>query len=165
MLDSKVLKAENFLLRELNYSDTEELFTLCSKADVKDYIPGFYTASIQDVQHIFVLANLDKSILLGIENNDGKVIGIIYAYIKNTFDFAKISFLLDDTERGKGIMSKALKLFINYLYSNRSVSNIVFDVRIDNKSSIRLLEKLNIPRFFAEDCFKYHLSLTKELPF
>lgn len=165
MSNFKVLNAENFLLRELNNSDIKDVYDICSKQEVKKYIPGFYLSSIQDVNHIFTLANLDESILLGIENREKKIIGVIYAYIKSNFDFAKISFLLDENERGKGIMPEALKLFINHLYSNKLVSVICFDVKFDNMPSIRLMEKLKIPRFCDEECFKYHLSLAQEPPF
>jgi len=165
MLNFKVLKAKNFLLRELNYSDTEELFLISSQIAIKYYIPGLYTNSIEDVNHIFTLGNLDNSLLLGIENSNKKIIGIIYAYINNNYDFAKITYLLDPAEKGKGIMTEALKLFINYLYNYKIVNNVVFDVKVNNTASIHIMKKLNIPYSTDEDYLKFHLSLTEELPF
>lgn len=165
MLNSKVLKTDNFILRELNHSDIDDIFAICNQIEIKYIIPGFFVTSVQDVNHIFTLGNFDKSILLGIENNDKKIIGLIYAYINNTFDFAKITYLLDETQRGNNIMSKALKLFIEYLYTNKIVNYIQFDVRVSNKASIRIMNKLKIPYNSDEDCLIFQLSLTEKLPF
>ena len=165
MLNFKVLKTDNFILRELNYSDTEELYLICSQIDIKYYIPGFYANSIEDINHFFALGNLDNSLLLEIENSDKKIIGIIYAYIDNNCNFAKITYLLDNAEKGKGIMTEALKLFINFLYNSKIVNNVIFDIKVNNTASIHIMKNLNIPYSTDEDYLKFHLSLAQKLPF
>ena len=63
--------------------------------------------------------------------------------------------------RGKGIMPEALKLFISHLYEHKLAKDINFYINMSNTSSIRVMQKLNIP--FYDGAF--HLSLEKELPF
>lgn len=166
MSNFKVLKTDTFILRELKDSDEKDLYKICNQIHIQKYIPGFYMKTLRDVNHIFILANSNKNILFLIQDYDEKVIGLIFAYINLNSDFANISYLIDENERGKGIIPEAIKVFIEYLYSYKLVFNINFYININNHASIRVMRKLNIPFILnEEECLNFYLSLSKEPSF
>lgn len=161
------LRTETFILRELKTSDKKELFPLLNRPEVYKYIPGIYLTTLDDIEHIFILANLNRNIFCIIEDiNSQKIIGIIFASIVSN-ENAKVSYLISECMRGKGIMPKALKLFIRYLYIKKIVKTVYFYINVTNTSSVKVIQKLNIPIQYSEndDCLISYLSLEKELPF
>ena len=155
------LRIENFILRKLKYNDKEDLLEILNDLSVQKYIPGLFSTTLEDLQHLYILSNLNNTLLLVIEDIlSKKVIGIILAHIDCNF-LGNVSYVLHKNYRGKGIMPKALKLFIQYVYENKLAHSITFSINFSNKSSIQVMHKLNIPF-----CYSYfHLSLTQELPF
>lgn len=155
------LRTDNFVLRPLKNSDKEDLLDLLNNPSIEKYIPGLAFHNLEEVTHLFIVSQLHNSILLVLEEiASKKIIGIIFAYIDPSF-LGSISYVMHKDYRGRGIMPEALKLFIRYLYENKLARCITFCINISNKSSIRVMQKLNIPF-----CYSYfHLSLTQELPF
>lgn len=155
------LRTKSFVLRELKDSDREDLLEVLNDQSVQHYIPGLFSSTLEDLQHLYILSNLNNILLLVIEDIfSKKVIGIILAHIDCDFG-SNVSYVLHKNYRGKGIMPKALNFFIQYIYENKLARSITFSINLSNKSSMQVMRKLNIPF-----CYSYfHLSLTKELPF
>lgn len=155
------LRTDSFVLRPLKDSDKEDLLEVLNDPGVKKYIPGLFSSTLEDLHHIYILSNLNNTLLLVIEDiNSEKVIGMFLAHINSDF-LCDISYVLHRNYRNKGIMTEALKIFIKYVYENKLARCIHFLVDLNNKSSIQLMRKLNIPFYYRY----FHLSLTQELPF
>jgi len=155
------LGTKTFILEEPKESDKKGILSVLNDYSVCRYVHGLYFETIAELRHLFILANLHNSILLVVKSKKSKkVIGVIFAYINPDFS-ASISYAMHSKFRGKGIMPEALKLFIRHLYEHKLSKEIDFYVNMSNTSSIRVMEKLNIP--FYDGIF--HLSLEKELPF
>lgn len=155
------LRTDSFVLRQLKDSDKKDLLEVLNDPSIQHYIPGLFSSTFEDLRHIYILSNLNNTLLFIIEDNcSKKVIGAILAHINSDF-LCDVSYALHRNYRNQGIMTEALKVFIRYIYENKLARCIHFSVNLSNKSSIKLLKKLNIPF-----CYRYfHLSLTEELPF
>lgn len=160
-------QADTFALRELKNSDKENLLFLLNDSELKKHIPGLSLGYQGGMQQLMILANFNKSLLLVIEDISTRiVIGLIYTYIDIDGYSSSIHYVMNSNHRGKGIMPKALKLLIEYLYEQKLASNITFRISINNKNSITIMKKLHIPLFKESnnECI-FKLSLTEELPF
>ena len=91
---------------------------------------------------------------------------MIYAYIDINGDSSSIHYVTHPNYRGKGIMPEALKHLIRYLYEQKLACNVNFSIKSNLKSSLRVMEKLNISLFEQLDNeYIFKLSLKEELPF
>ena len=144
-----VLKTERLTLRQLVSSDANEIFALRSDDNVNKYLNRKPSKSINDA-HTFIQAineNIQRndSIYWAITlNGTDKLIGTICL-----FDFshdnskAEIGFeLLPDFQR-KGIMQEATSKIIDFGIQHIGLNLIEASSHSENKSSARLLEKLN----------------------
>lgn len=72
-----------------------------------------------------------------------QVIGIVEAHeINYSLQSAYLSYWLDRNFQQKGIMSKAIRDFLTYLYSSRSLKHFFLVINCQNTRSIRLAQKL-----------------------
>lgn len=74
---------------------------------------------------------------------DNMPVGIISLRSNDEYNLTKatISYWLGKKYRGKGIITKAIKFFTNYVFKKYKLVRIQANVRIFNKASIRVLEK------------------------
>lgn len=165
MTELVYLRTDTFVLRELKNNDEEDLSVILNDSEIKRYIPGLALAYKGGFEQLIILSNFNQSLLLVIEDiTSKKVIGIIYIYIDNLS--SSVHYALASEYRGKGIMPKALKLLVGYLYEQQLVNNITFHISIYNKSSLTIMKKLYIPIFKEYDEeYVFRLQLTEELPF
>ena len=89
---------------------------------------------------------------------DKKVLGQIY--LKNIDWYAKTSCfgisMIDDSAKGKGYGTKAIKLLMNYAFVELGMETIFADTVLQNTRSQYVLEKLGFI-FTHENCnFKYY---------
>lgn len=161
---SVYLRTDNFVLRNLKNGDEEDLLFLLNDSELKKHIPGL---SLGGMHQLILLSNLNRSLLLVIEDFYlKKVIGMIYAYIDINGDSSSIHYVTHPNYRGKGIMPEALKHLIRYLYEQKLACNVNFSIKSNLKSSLRVMEKLNISLFEQLDNeYIFKLSLKEELPF
>lgn len=155
------LRTDSFVLRKLKDSDKKDLLEVLNDSSVQHYIPGLFSSTLEDLHHIYILSNLNNTLLLVIEDiSSKKVIGVILAHIDSDL-LGYVSYVVHKDFRGKGVMSEALKIFIRYVYINKLARCIQFSVNFNNKSSLQVMNKLHIPFYYRF----FHLSLTEELPF
>lgn len=77
------------------------------------------------------------------KDNDDEILGYIN-YFKSVpyFDSLEIGYLLfDEKNRGKGIMTEALSLFVDYLFRSKKVNRLEIRTRLDNKASQKVALK------------------------
>ena len=155
------LRTQSFVLRKIKNSDKEDLLEILNDTSVQKYIPGLFSNTLEDLQHLYILSKLNNTLLLLIEDvYSNKVIGVILAHIDPDL-LCDVSYVLHKNFRGRGTMPEALKLFLLYIYENKLARCVHFSIKLSNKSSINVMHKLNIPFFYDY----FHLSLTEELPF
>lgn len=83
--------------------------------------------------------------IIAIEYN-GHVIGSITYTINKKHSFAEISYLLGKKYWNKKIMSECLSAFINKATNEDKIHMLIAEVMIENKASIKLLEKFNFKK-------------------
>lgn len=168
MINFKEIRVNNFILRHLKDSDKErkELFSILNDPTVQKYLPGFYLSTQIEIEHTYIIASLTTNLFLVIEDViTTKIIGIIFVH--STDNYARIYYVIAKERKGENIIPDVLKRLIEYLYDNKLFSALYFSINISNKSSIRVMQKLNISVNSNEnDSLEFYLPLTEEeLPF
>jgi [ribosomal protein S5]-alanine N-acetyltransferase len=163
-----ILKTERMTLRQLVFSDANEIFALRSDINVNKYLDRRPSKSIDEAE-VFIQTineNIKKnhSIYWAITLSDtDKLIGTICL-----FDFsddnlkAEIGYeLLPDFQR-KGIMQEATLKVIDFGIQLIGLHSIEAYTHPENKESTRLLEKFNFKKHSLESDNLMIFKLTKE---
>lgn len=152
-----VLKTGRLTLRQLRSSDDKEIFALRSNVNVNKYLDRKPSKSIDDAKNFIQTINgniqRNDSIYWAITlNGTDKLIGTICL-----FDFsddnlkAEIGYELVPDLQGKGIMQEAISIVIDFGIQHIGLNTIEAYTHSENRSSTRLLEKLNFKRDSAAD--------------
>lgn len=148
-LPFKSLESERLLLRQITAEDVNEIFALRSNPETMKYIPRpLVTTMDQAMEHIKMIQ--DK-----IETNEGinwaitlkdnpKMIGIIGHYRIRWEHFrSEIGYMLLPEYHGKGIITEAIQLMIDYGFNNMKMHSLEAIIDPENTASARVLEKNN----------------------
>ena len=151
-LPFKDLESERLLLRQITPGDVNEIFALRSDPENMKYIPRPLVTSIDEaMNHIEMIQ--DK-----IEKNEGvnwaitlkddsKMIGIIGHYrVKWEHFRSEIGYMLLPEYQGKGIISEAIQLMINYGFYEMQMHSLEAIIDPKNTASAKVLEKNNFVR-------------------
>lgn len=151
-LPFKDLESERLLLRQITPGDVNEIFELRSNPETMKYIPRPLVTSIDEaMNHIEMIQ--DK-----IEKNEGinwaitlkddpKMIGIIGHYrVKWEHFRSEIGYMLLPEYQGKGIISEAIQLMINYGFYEMQMHSLEAIIDPKNTASAKVLEKNNFVR-------------------
>jgi [ribosomal protein S5]-alanine N-acetyltransferase len=147
-----ILLTERLTLRQLFSDDADEIFALRSDGTVNKYLGRKPGKSIDDAKFFIqtINENIQKSdsIYWAITLNDiNKLIGTICL-----FDFsddnlkAEIGYELLPDFQGKGIMHEAASKVIDFGFNHIGLHSIEAYTHFENKSSTRLLEKMNFEK-------------------
>jgi [ribosomal protein S5]-alanine N-acetyltransferase len=144
-----VLTTERLLLQQITEADADALFALRSDPSTMQYIPRPLLKSMPDV--LKLIASFDhgihqnERITWGIYSKTDKaatLIGTIgYVNIAPEHFRAEVGYLLHPGQRGKGIMTEALKAVVDYGYNMMKFHSIEAIVNPENKESMLLLER------------------------
>ena len=152
-----VLKTERLTLRQLVSSDDKEIFALRADDNVNKYLDRKPSKSIDDAK------NFIKTINENIQRNDSiywaitlngtdKLIGTICLFnFSEDHSKVEIGFELLPDFQGKGIMQEAISKVIDFGFQHVGLNSIEAYTHSENKSSTRLLEKLNFTKEKAAD--------------
>jgi ribosomal-protein-alanine N-acetyltransferase len=94
-------------------------------------------------------ANNDEDYYFGIfKNDDGSLIGTInlFAVMRGSIQSAFVGYALDEKHNGKGLMTEALKLIVDYSFSELKLHRVEAGVMPHNIGSLRVLEKAGFER-------------------
>ena len=151
-LPFKDLASERLLLRQITPGDVNEIFALRSDPETMKYIPRPLVTSIDEaMNHIEMIQ--DKT-----EKNEGinwaitlkgssKMIGIIGHYrVKWEHFRSEIGYMLLPEYQGKGIISEAIQLMINYGFYEMQMHSLEAIIDPKNTASAKVLEKNNFVR-------------------
>lgn len=99
-----------------------------------------------------------------------QVIGIVEAHgINYSQQSAYLSYWLDGHFQNKGMMTKGMQQFLDYLYKNWAIKHFFLVIQCQNVRSIRLAQKLGFhlegyarefqfEAQFQPDCYFFHLN-------
>lgn len=77
----------------------------------------------------------------------GKIAGTVgFNYVDRMSRVGEIGYWLGESYEGKGIMTRALKAFINYGFSTLNLNRIEMTVAVENERSRRLPERLGFTK-------------------
>ena len=156
-----VLSTERLLLRKQRESDADEVLYLRSHKELMKYIPRPLLKDREDAK-TFIRGNLElvsrnEAINWGITSKEeDKVIGFIglFNFQKEHFR-CEVGYLLHDGWHGKGIMSEALPVVLDYGFRILQLHSVEATIDPDNIASAKVLEKNNFTRdaYFKENVF------------
>ena len=163
-----VLTTERLTLRQLVINDDQEIFTLRSDSKINKYLDRQIGNNIDDARNFINRVNKNNnrndSLYWAITFSDNnRLIGTVCLFsfsVEN--DNCEIGYELLTNFQGQGIMKEALEKVIDFAFNTIKVQKIEAFFHRDNKSSIKLLEKLsfrdsNEPDKTEPDLIHYHL--------
>jgi len=151
------IETERLCFRELQENDCESLYEIYSDKKAMKYwsfLPFTQTKQAQEmIRNSIQSWNSGAAISLGIYCKESpKLIGTI-----NLFNFqeqskrAEISYILDPTYWGIGIMTEALTAIYEYVFKNMKLNRLEADIDSKNKKTAILLKNMG---FKKEGCLK-----------
>ena len=152
-----VLKTGRLTLRQLSSTDDKEIFALRSNDTVNKYLDRKPSKSIDDAKNFIKTINeniqRNDSIYWAITLNDtDKLIGTICLFnFSDDHSKVEIGYELLPHFQGKGLMQEATSKVIHFGFQHVGLHSIEAYTHSENKSSTRLLEKLNFKRDSAAD--------------
>jgi ribosomal-protein-alanine N-acetyltransferase len=146
------LETTRLLLRSMQLSDAEILYTLRSDPRVMRYFDGPFMPSTE-AAHQFIQKVLDmfaqsEGIQWAITlKNDPTMIGTITFWkIDKEHHRAIVGYLLHPDHQGQGLMQEALGAILPYGFEQLHLHSIQADVNPNNTASMKLLERMGFVR-------------------
>lgn len=145
-----IVESDRLILRKIEVSDANSILFLRSNKAVNQYIDrpeDRKTKTLSDavkfIQGLDVWFTEQLSITWGITlKNDSSIIGTICLWnYSEDMKTAEVGYDLNPEFQGKGIMSEALGLVINYGFNDLKLDKIEAFTDVNNQPSKKLLEK------------------------
>jgi ribosomal-protein-alanine N-acetyltransferase len=138
---------DHYILREQTLEDTEAFFRYYTDHEVGQYIlatkPTTLLEASKEVQYCRNLFYSKQGIYWTIaKKSDNEMIGAIGLYANNTHHRAEITYDLAKTYWRKGIMKKAMRIVIDYAFTEMKLLRLEAVTRHDNIASVKLLKAL-----------------------
>lgn len=150
-----MLETERLIIRNFKESDLSDYWEISSNVEARKKAGLTAHTNIEDAKLRLARMVTEEDIYAIVCKENSKVIGevLVYNYyplinspIKFKPETKEIACILSDKYTGKGYMSEALKVIIDYLFKEQKVPQIVFSYLYKNKRSQRLQNKLNFPK-------------------
>lgn len=164
-----ILITERLSLRRLVIADDQAIFALRSDAEINRYLGRQLSNTIDDARNFInkINENINKndSLYWAITWSDKNIlVGAICLFgFSDENNHCEIGYELLRNFQGQGIMKEAAEKVIDYAFNTIQVQKIEAFLHRNNKSSIKLLEKLsfknsNEPDETNPDLICYHLT-------
>ncbi|WP_230874949.1 GNAT family N-acetyltransferase [Lysinibacillus cavernae] len=153
------METERFILRKGIVGDCKDIFELYSDENVVKYLPLTSFKSVEDAMDEINWYDKIFKEQIGLrwvieETKTKKVIGTCgYLNYEKVHNRIEIGYDLSPQYWGKGIMQEALSNIIHFAFSSMGINKIEAKIEPENKSSLRLVEKLN---FCKEGVLRQH---------
>ena len=148
-----VLETRKLKLRKISMDDADNIFLLRTNNEAMKYIHKTKLNSIEDAKELINKMNEPDRIQWGITlKSTDTIIGTIgYHRIEKENFRAEIGYMLHPQYWGKGIMSEAISVVINYGFREIKLHSIKAVINPENIASKKLLENF---KFIQEAYFK-----------
>ncbi|OKS87835.1 GNAT family N-acetyltransferase [Mucilaginibacter polytrichastri] len=141
------LTTERLTLRKLNTKDADAIFYLRSNNIVNAHLDRAPAKTIQEakdfIQKIKKILQNQEGVYwaIALNTNDTLIGTICYYNFDLENNIAEIGYELNPTYHGQGIMQEAIKKVIDYGFETMQLNAITAFPRIDNQSSIKVLNR------------------------
>lgn len=143
----KNLETDRLLLRRLNVNDVNEVLELRGNPETMKFIPRPLAKSKEDaLEHIALIEekivnNIGINWAITLKDNP-KLIGIIGHYKIQPENYrAEIGYMILPEYHGKGIVTEAIKVVVNYGFEDMQLHSIEAIIDPENRASERVLQK------------------------
>lgn len=143
-----VLESENLILKKIEASNLEELYTIYSNEKVFKYCGIIPKKNIKIISNMITHFERDYNkkdrIKWGIflKNESNILVGIIEAMdFKPKIDMVTVGYFLSEPYWGKGVASEALRILIKFLFEKVNINRIQAEVMPENEASKKVLLK------------------------
>ena len=154
-----ILETERLLIRPITIEDKIEIFTYRRNKETNIY-QGWIPETIEDVE-VFI-NKISKQINIAetwfqfviVNKECNKIIGDLGIHFIDNLQ-VEIGCTLNKDFQNKGFATEAIKKLIDYLFNELNKHRIIASIDPENKSSIRLVEKLGFRKeaHFIESLF------------
>ena len=141
-----VLKGQTINLRTVRKRDLDNLYDL--HCQIQNRGPHFPQKMESESEFLDRFAKTgfwaeDKGLLLIVDAETDRILGNVAYFPANGYYQAfEIGYIVyDPKDRGKGVLTQALRLFIGYLFDLKSVTRLQIQMEIPNSASRRVAEK------------------------
>ncbi|BAY84234.1 GCN5-related N-acetyltransferase [Calothrix parasitica NIES-267] len=142
------LETQNLILRQVNQSDSRDIFQHLSDKEVLKYHDLEAFTNIKQAKNIIAIFDekfhSNQMIRWGIANKENNIIiGTcgFHNWVQKSFQ-AEIGYELSQAYWQKGIMTEALTNIIKFGFEKMELNRISATVMLDNIASMKLLDKL-----------------------
>mgnify|MGYP006300205255 FL=1 len=170
-----MLHSENITIRPMTVEDLDLFHRWMSESKyVGDYLTPELVVKDSFKENMEKMLKADKKkFCMIIDKNADKEIGIInYLQCRASNSSLEVGQVIaEPSARGKGYGYESLKLFVDYLFNNKTIGRIQYKTRFDNKPMIAVGEKIGFSReavmkdfYFAEGEYKdyFLMALTRQ---
>jgi len=151
----KIIETNRLILRELDVLDSEQFFKLNANPEVMRYTGDQPFLSISDAEAF--LKNYTDYKINGfgrwavISKESSKFLG--WCGLKlNEKKLIDLGFRFFQKEWGKGYATESAKASLEFGFNSLNVNEIIGRASIDNKASVRVLEKLGMSFWKYDNC-------------
>jgi len=153
---TKIIETKRLLLRELNVSDSEHFFVLNSDPEVLKYTGDKPFLSVYDAESFLKNYNDYKKNGFGrwavISKESSKFLG--WSGLKlNEEKLIDLGFRFFKKDWGKGYATESAKASLEFGFNTLKINEIIGRASLENKGSVRVLEKLKM-NFWKNDICK-----------
>ncbi len=154
-----IIHSNKITLRSFSGEDAYDFYKMVyNDSTIEKYIPYAYVHNVTEaVETIEVYEKGDcvNDFYLAIEI-DNTMVGAILAVrtFPTTLD---VSLMISEKYRGQEIMKDSLKMFVDWLCNNSKYKTLMFMVKNDNVSSIKLVEKFNVKLMRKDETSRTYL--------
>ena len=142
------IETERLILRKIAASDAEDMFNnWASDSEVTKYVTWRPHKTIEDTKGVidFWLIDIDDADVYRwciVWKENSQVIGTIdVVNLNEKLETAEIGYCLSRKYWGQGVMTEALKVVIDYLFSKAGLNRIVARHNVNNPASGRVMQK------------------------
>lgn len=144
----KIIKGENFVLREPRLFDIDNLVEYTNHKDVivgARLEKGMDKVSAKEwIEKVILSNSKNKGLRMVIETKDGVIGGVTFKDFKD--EESELGYWLARPFWGKGIMSKAVKMFVKFGFEKYNLRLVYALASDSNPASVRVLEKAGFIR-------------------
>ena len=155
-----IIKSKNFILRPARISDAKNFYEYQQdKETIKNFmsVPKSLNEAKNEIKESLKKHKNKIGVQFVIDINN-EAVGDISVWAKDKYNLtkAKISYWIASKCRGKGIMTKIVKIVTDYAFKKYKFVRIFGNVRTFNKGSARVLEKagFKLEGILKKDAFK-----------
>jgi RimJ/RimL family protein N-acetyltransferase len=140
------IRDEQIVLRPWREEDAPAVYEACQDPEILHWIPVIPRPYTEENARAFVRGEVTPgSIQLAIEE-DGKVAGSIGLRVNEQFRFGHVGYWCVPEERGRGVMTRALRLLCRYGFEELDLGRLELTTDPDNLASQRVATKAGFQR-------------------